>query len=983
MHVFPTHPAHPLSEHASHLQCDRGAAAQASKDTAAERPARESTESCVSSLCFDLPSSLPPSYSSKASATSLMSPPPCGGVSHAAAAAATRGDGATGGGSTGKRSSNECGNSAAESDSPWSLRALSSAELSPVSLRDQTPGSSPAAAVGVPPSATHNGAAAASAGSVRVGVEHTPAASSARNRSAAGGRDACDEAHDKEQRGRGEHPRRGPASAEPSAEPPSEPPAAATGNGDGETSGLRAERAGRASQKLAPRPAPLEATRSELPGEDADDEDEETADGPEAGAAESPRRAAESGGSLRAGGAEQMDGRYSSRGRVSSGAAAGCAEHRAEHAVAAVSGSGPRGGGSGGAQGSSLNGEKEAGPTPPNANTGAMMGPKAAVSSAAREPAGAALSTPSRAAGNGGSTGGSTSRSSSNEKPCFTNGAPLTNWAAGVCGRGELLSYPGEGEMPQERPAPARTAAATACAAPGGAKALAGSLGAGDPVATVSRREGGRASGDAPGTSASAGPVGRRDEKIDGGPLRRAGGEAQGPKRAASSASAHQLAFTSEEESCGNGAPGDAGDSVVSEASPGKLFATPSPPPPPASMRVGICRDADDRGRGVEAERAASSRVAIKTAGALGAAGAALPVAAKMVGKSGRVSDRRRREEEGVSAAPSPPRSPAAVLAAADKAASPLSPLVPSPDATQTPVRDGTRAVSSAAMLARAADCANKHAPSSAGSRPPAAPRPPAAADKGKAREEAGEARAAAAASADAPDPRPAAALTLVPARPSAGGWFSSRRAEGCDGSPLTACSQASLGGGGTATQSPDLLAEPAGLGGATAAAARGGPAGRGGGSPQPQRRPAAEGCPASSVGRGSERGVAARSTAAPPRCDGISMDHEAAAPRGGGGGGGPSCAASTATATAAAVVAEVGGGRRDETRGEKRTRGGGGVLQATEEHVPRARSRGLAIGGEQDPGEGKAGDSFRLFYCPRPPSQARRSQANRARTMI
>ena len=951
----------------------------ARKDTSAERSVRDrdSTESCVSSLCLDLPSSVPPSNCSKASANSFASPPPPpprGGLGHAAAAAATaRGNRARGAGSSGNRSSIGS-SSAAESDSPWSLRALSSADLSPVSPR-QTPEFSPAAvtgitaaatAVGAPPPATRDDAAAASADGSRVAVERTLATLSAGNRSVAGCGDSSDGADGREGGG-DEHPR--------PAERPCAPPAswntrrAATKNWDGKaSSGVQAERALHASRETAPRPESLKAARPELPW--AGEEDGETADGLEAEAGKPPRGAAESRSLLRSGGdARQIGGGRQGGGEKSLGAgpaslATGDSEH-VEHTGAVLSSGPGAASGSGSPQGRLKSGATGATSTPPDADTNDAIGSTPATSSAARELAGTTVATPGRTTGDraGAGTGSGGSSSSSSEKPCFTNGAPLTNWAAGVCGRGELLSYPGEEQTLQKPPAPAPpSATATTSAAAGGDKALTETIGAGagDPVsAGVLPREEETAGEDSPGTAASAGLVRRRQNGVDGGPPgRSAGEEAQGPKWATSSTSAHQLTFTSEEESCGNDASGDAGDSAVTDPSPGRLFST--PPPAATAARVGVRCEADDRGRSTKAERAAPPRGAgmASTSGAAGT-GAGAP-AAKVAGKSGRISDRRRRVEGSLSSAVSPPRSPVPALSAvADRAAGPLSPLVPSPDATQTPGRDAARAIiSTASELARPAGGTTKRPPPATDSgRPPVSRLP--TPNKGKARDKAEESRATTAAGANVPDdPLPAAApaVTSVPARPSAGGWFSSRRVEGFDNSPLTACSEASLGGGGTATQSPDLLAHPAGLGGATTVAARARAAGRGDSSRRraPPCRPA-EACRASGAGERSVPGAMARSTTAgPTRCDGGSSDRKAFAPRGGDGvrGGGDDSAGAAGTSPAAAVVAEEDRGRRNEARGEKRTRIGGGGIGRTAEH---AQSRGLAGGGETAPGRGMA----------------------------
>ncbi|CAN0556240.1 unnamed protein product, partial [Ectocarpus sp. 12 AP-2014] len=80
------------------------------------------------------------------------------------------------------------------------------------------------------------------------------------------------------------------------------------------------------------------------------------------------------------------------------------------------------------------------------------------------------------------------SRSSSVEKVYFTDGATAkkrTNWAAGVCGRGELLSYPGEEGEASKKAVEARSVGNDT----GRGEEEVSTAGEGDPAAAPAGRE--------------------------------------------------------------------------------------------------------------------------------------------------------------------------------------------------------------------------------------------------------------------------------------------------------------------------------------------------------------------------------------------------------------------------------------------------------------------------------------------------------------
>ncbi|CBJ34004.1 hypothetical protein Esi_0852_0001 [Ectocarpus siliculosus] len=938
-------------------ECRRAAAAGATKRPPAQPSVRDSTDSCLSSLCLDLPSSVPLSSSNRGSAAHTMSPPSGGLMGQTAAAAAAaaaaprpRGDsgaqsrsGGTRGGNIGSCSSHGR-NSVAESDSPWSLRALSSEELSPVSPC-QGRRCSPAAAASVPPdppSSTRDSVDTIDEadGRARGGREGTPRAGAAiplvdRDDHACGSTPGGNRAGDRRRAGRlcvsavsGETSGGGREEGVASCPRPREGGVPCT--------------AGGSAQALAAQGAEGEG---KLPEPGADEEDEEetedlppntTASAAAAAVVATPCADCCPAGTdaVKAWGvtgdlgdldAREVDGRRSD-GLASSGSA-GTWHAEGTVALSGSSSTGSSGGGGGcGTPVDSRSGEVAAIPTGPSVRSEAAT----AITYPVVRSVGAGLKT-GAAAGATPSQNRGRSRSSSVEKVYFTDGAAATkrtNWAAGVCGRGELLSYPGEGGEASKK---AVEAGSVGNDTTRGEEEVS-TAGEGDPAPDpVGRGSEGLAGEGVLGKAAAAAAEGESGPP----PPRSPRPAAKGPRRATtSSTSAQQVVFTSEEEESGgsSAAGNNAGDSsLATEPSHVKFLAT---PPPPASVAV------DRRGEG-------SSLVPSKEAGPDArlrepppselrtgdGAGEASKDKAGRGGGGNNAPDGRHRDGGGVAAATSlPPRVPAAVAAAvADKVDSlpghHLSRLGLSTDAPSTSGANVTGAV----VLATAGGAK----PASGDRAPP--PRSATWAGKRKARLLPKEATATSAAT---------AALTTeapVPSRPSADGWFSSRRVgagpgNDDDNSPPTPCSS-SVGAGGTATESPDLLL----LAASRSAGRLRGPAKNSGGA-DPLLGPCSLGaggrrasCGGARRGGGSGRGeggaaVMSRSTSAPSRC-----------------GGGVSTACGGTAVDAGGVRSSNGGplevanssGRRDAVMGGK---GAAGVAGDTLRRGPRSGRRDLAV---------------------------------------
>ncbi|CAM9557345.1 unnamed protein product [Ectocarpus sp. 4 AP-2014] len=944
-------------------ECRRTAAAGATKPPMAQPSVRDSTDSCLSSLCLDLPSSVPPSSSKRGSAAHTMSPPSGGLIGQTAADAAAdaaphpREDsgaqsrsGGTGGGNIGSCSSHGR-NSVAEIYSPWSLRALSSEELSPVSPyqgRRRSPAAAPTSVPPDPPSSSRNsvGAIEEEGGRARGGQEGTPRAAAAiplvdRDDHACGSTPRRDRVGDRRRAGR-------LCASTVSGE------TSGGGREKGVASCLRPREGGVPCTVGGTAPAlaahGAEGGEGKLPeswvGEEDEEETEDVSPNTTAAVAASavvatPRvdccpagtdavKAWGVAGDLGNLDAREVDGRRSD-GLASSGAAGmGDAE-----GTVALSGSGSTGSGGGGGCGTrvdSRSGEVAAIPTGPSVRSEAVT----AITHPVVRSVGAGLMT-GAAAGATPSQNRGRRRSSSVEKVYFTDGAAAkkrTNWAAGVCGRGELLSYPGEGGETSKK---AIEAGSVGNDTARGEEEVS-TAGEGNPAADPEGRESEGLAGEGVLGRAAAAAEGESGRP----PHRSPRSAAKGPRRGTSSStSAQQLVFTSEEEESGGSlaAGNNARDSsLATDPSPVKFLAT---PPPSASVAVDRCGEGPSLVPSKEAGPHARLREPPPCELRAGdGVGEASKDKAGRGGGGNNAPDGRQRDD-GVAAATSlPPREPAAAsAAAADKVdglpGHRLSRLGLSTDAPHTSGEDTTGALVS--VTAGAAKPGNGHVA------PP--PRPARWAAKRKARLPPKEAGAASAATSTATATVAAASpAASVPARPSAGGWFSSRRAgagpgNDDDDSPSTPCSS-SVGAGGTATESPDLLllaaSRSAGSGGR-------GPAKNSGGA-DPVLGPCSLGaggrrasCGGARRGGGSGRGeggaaAMSRSTSAPSRC-----------------GGGVSTAVGGTAVDGGGIRSRNGGllevakssGRRDAARGGK---GAAGVVGDTLRRGPRSGRRDLAV---------------------------------------
>ncbi|CAN0179428.1 unnamed protein product, partial [Ectocarpus fasciculatus] len=940
-------------------ECRRLAAAGAAKPPPAQASVRDSTDSCLSSLCLDLPSSVPPSSSNRGSATNTMSPPSGGLTGQTTAAAHPRGDsgaqsrsGGTRGDSIGSCSSHGR-NSVAESDSPWSLRALSSEEPSPVSPY-QGRRCSPAAAAGVlpdPPSSSrdHDDAIEEEDVRARGGQEDTTAAGAAipladDDDRACGSTLGGDRAGDRHRAGRlcassvsGEPPGGGCEEGVASCPRPREGGFLCTAGGSAPA--LAAQGAGGGEGKL---PEPR-----------ADEEDEEETEdvSPNITAAAAAAATAVVGtpradcfpagtGAVKAcrvaGDLEGLDAREANDRRRDGLASSGAAGTGHAEGAIVLSGSGSTGSGSGGGGGGarvdSRSGEVAAIPTGPGVRS------EEAVTATPRPVArsvGAELKTGAAAAGEtpNQNRGVSRSRSGSIEKVYFTDGAAAkkrTNWAAGVCGRGELLSYTGEGGEASKKAAGSEGGVGDATTRGKEEVSTATGVGEGDPAADPAGRESEGLAGEGVLGEAAAAAEGESGPP----PRRSPHPAAQGPRRVTSSTSAQQLVFTSEEESCGSLPAGsNASDSsLATDPSPVKFLAT---PPPPASVAVDRYGEGSALVQSKEAGPDARLRESPPCEPRAGdGAGEASKDKAGRGGGGKTAPDGRQRDGSEVTAVGSlPPRLPAE--AAADKVVGlpghGRSRLGLSTDAPHTFGADVAGAVVSAT--------AGVAKPASGDGAPP--PRSATWAGKRKAQlppKKAGPASAATSAATAA-----AAAAAPVPARPSAGGWFSSRRTgagpgDDDDDSPPTP-SSSGVGAGGTATESPDLLL----LAACRSAGSGRGPANKNGGvDPLVGPRSLGAGGRRASCGGGTRRGggegggaavggttqaAMSRSTSAPSRCGGgVST---AVGGTGVDSGGGRSSRGPWEVANSS--------GRRDAARGGKRS---AGVVGDTLRQGPRRLGR-------------------------------------------
>ncbi|CAM9371000.1 unnamed protein product, partial [Scytosiphon promiscuus] len=834
-------------------ECRRKHASTSRNTASVEPPARESTESCVSSLCLDLPFSCPPSSSSSSRESAAgLAPPSLRGAAGQGVNGATPKitSGRSSSSSAASRGTNGS-NSAAGSDSPWSLRALSSAELSPLTPRP-TPRSPRGPAVAGVPLARGgedrgggkgsdstllgcDGSSAAGDRRVRSGKENSlgsmpPAQAKTAVTSLDGGGGGVDgrDGGSCDRHRVGERPRTeragvlGPPGKASSAADTITgvivPPCRGAREGDRGLAGQR-ENAIEGGQDNVEETAML-----------AEEEDLDTEDGaPHAAASSAP--AAASAGAISAAaqmsksqGKGQRDSRHASSGAERGGHAESVVQ---PHGAVLMDDVGS-GGGSGSAKSSPRAGDEEevtqlrvkgaaraaVEPTVPASSVAAAMKAYAAVT---------ALGP--RGTGEGGS--GERGNDSGDEEPFFTEGARqkgLTNWAAGVCGRRELLSYPGEATTSRRLSGERGMIDAATRAVGGDSGTVTERIGDGGPAAEKERREKRCAGGVVSGKAAGGGSVGHIPQEGGGGPGRRAGSQAQRPKRSASAAGAQQLVFTSEEESGGKLAPGDAPESLVSDPSPLKLLATP-PPPPPASVSVATdgCRGRGSPAQDTELNTTASMCSGVLQADMSGggrgpeaaAEAAAVAPEAQTVelggdrengDRAGHRGGRGERAEGGWSggSATAAASLPASAADAADAPTDPESSLALSPDATQTPRDHGTGAAGTTAERAE-----TKRGPlgrhPSVGKKADWAlltSRQGAPAGEGDSRGKSGLAPESPLVS-GALEPLPAAALSSIAARQSVDDWFSSRRAGGTTvDSPLTPGSQASPGTGGTATQS-------------------------------------------------------------------------------------------------------------------------------------------------------------------------------------
>lgn len=647
--------------------------------------------------------------------------------------------------------------------------------------------------------------------------------------------------------------------------------------------------------------------------------------------------------------------------RRSGGLASSSAEGtgHAEGAVA-LSGSGSTGsGGAGGARVDSRSGQVAATPTGPGVRSEAVTSiPHPLVRSvgAGLKTGAAAGATPNQNRGR--------SRSSSVERVYFTDGAAAkkrTNWAAGVCGRGELLSYPGEAGLASKKAAEA--GGVGEATARGEGEVSAAGVDEGDPAVGPAGRESeglggegvlGKAAGAAEGES---GPPPHRS-------LRPA---AQGPRRATSSTSAHQLVFTSEEEESGGSlaslaAGNNAGDSSLStDPSPVKFLAT---PPPSASVAVDRCGEgsAPLQAKDVGPDARLREPLPCELRAGDGAGGASKDIAGRDGG--GRTApDGRQLDNGGVAAATSlPPRvlPPAAAAAAIDLPGHPRSWL----DAPHNSRADVTGAIASATAQPASGDGVPRppHSATWAGKRKARPPPKKAAGAASAARGGGSEAQPASAVTASAT----AAAAATVPARPSAGGWFSSRRVGAGrvgddDDSPPTPCSS-SVGAGGTATESPDLLL----LAAFRSAGSGRGPA-KNNGRADPLLGPCSLGADGrrASCGGGARRGGGEGRAAAAGGAANAAMSRSTSAPSRCGGGvsttvGGTAVDAGRGRSGGGALKVTDSSSRRDAVRGGKRVAGADEVVGDTLRQGPRSGSRDLAV---EDPGGCETSGRLVLFW--------------------
>lgn len=402
-----------------------------------------------------------------------------------------------------------------------------------------------------------------------------------------------------------------------------------------------------------------------------------------------------------------------------------------------------------------------------------------------------AAATPNACCRRGG--GASSRREGSIEKPYFTDGVAeigRTNWAAGVCGRGELFSYRGE-EADGLIAVDTGAAAARHPSLEMGQKELpAHECAPPDPDKT--RRGGATRDGGASGRRPVHKALSRRSHQVEK------------KLQARRASSAQQLAFSSEDDSGGGGGPADAvlGSAVQSGAAaelvPGLLSLWESPRR--GQQRVVPSTASTEIGRGCGANPPAAATEGKNEPELPVPAAAATEVSGKG-GEAGTAAG-----GGGCAAMALPPRSPAAASAAAVFAGG-TSPLVLSLEAKQAAEEDRTGDGALAECRVKPVDGLVRRC-TAVENRPPRAPPPPPGGEVGA-------------------EVVATAAVTAVPSRPSAGGWFSSRRRMGLENPPLSpaagdAGSQTSVGTGCTPTPSPDLLAVRTGKGKRTISAAAG-----------------------------------------------------------------------------------------------------------------------------------------------------------------